>query len=328
MTPLETTLWVVASVVGLVGSAVCSGMETGLYALSRARLAIWVGVDRPPRWARRLDAQTRAPASSLAALLIGTNAFNYLGVLSVTQLLTGAGYRTSSILILNAAVVTPMLLVFAESLPKEIFRRSADRLMPRFASVLWGLRWVTTITGVLPMVMAFVQTVARLAGVPAEPTLNPRQRIEAILAESAADGSLSRSQGELIERAMQLGRARVRGEMIPIRRVRTVPLGMDRQALLALFVRSVHARYPVIDAAGRVVGVLDQAQVLLEPQSTIESLMSEPTLLEADLPVREAITQLQASGGHLAMVRDRGAIVGIVTLKDLVEPLVGELASW
>jgi len=161
-----------------------------------------------------------------------------------------------------------------------------------------------------------------------EPTLNPRQRIEALLAESAADGSLSRSQGELIERAMQLGRARVRGEMIPMRRVRTVPLGMDRQDLLTLFVRSVHARYPVVDSSASVVGVLDQTRVLLEPESSIESLMSQPSLLEADLPVREAISQLQASGHSLSIVQDRGTIVGIVTLKDLVEPLVGELASW
>ena len=328
MMSFETMMWLIAALVGLLGSAMCSGMETGLYALSRARLAIWVGSDRPPRWARRLDTQSRAPATTLATLLIANNAFNYIGVLSVTELLIGAGYRDSSILILNALVVTPVLLVFAESLPKEVFRRSADRLMPRFSAVLWGLRWLATITGVLPAVMAFVGLISRLAGVPSEPTLNPRQRIEALLAESAADGSLTQAQGELIERAMRLGRARVGGEMIPWRRVRTIPIGLDRPALLALFVRSIHARYPVVDASGKVVGVLDQGRAVLEPGASIESLMTPPTWLEADLPVREAIAQLQASGGHLAIVRDRGAIVGVVTLKDLVEPLVGELASW
>jgi CBS domain containing-hemolysin-like protein len=91
----------------------------------------------------------------------------------------------------------------------------------------------------------------------------------------------------------------------------------------------MHTRLPVVDGRGFVVGVLPVLGALLSPQSSTVELLKVPIFISEDTPVRDALHDLRKSGVSMAIVTAKNKKpIGIVTLKDLVEPIVGELAAW
>lgn len=325
----EALTWALLALLGVGGSAVWSGMETGLYRASRVRAAARASAAHAPWRARVLMEELRHPDRALTALLIGNNVCNYVGSLGVVGLLTLAELSEGEILVLQALVLTPMLLVFAESLPKEVFRVEADRLSERLAPALWALRWLATLTLVLPMVLAVTRMITRLFGAPGVGVLTgARERLVAMIKHDAHGSGLSDEQATLIDRALAFVRARVEQEMIPWSGVHRIGVDAPRRALDELLARSGHARYPVTDRAGRVVGVVWRVEASLNPRDEVRSLVRAVPRLEPGLSAREALGRLRSQGGRLAIVERDGRPIGVVSPKDLFEPLMGELQAW
>ena len=90
-----------------------------------------------------------------------------------------------------------------------------------------------------------------------------------------------------------------------------------------------HTRVPVTDPNGIVLGVLPILSALLDPQEATKSMLIEPIHVASEMPVGDALQLLRKSGVTMAIITNANdRPVGIVTLKDLVEPLVGELNAW
>ncbi len=325
----EMVIWILLVLVGVGGSAIWSGMETGLYRASRIRAAARASAASPSARSRMLMNELRHPDRALTTLLIGNNICNYLGSLGVVGLLTLAHLNEIEIIALQAVVLTPFLLVFAETLPKEIFRVQADRMSERFAPALTGLRWITTLTLILPLVFWVTRVVTRLFGAPGVGVLaSARERIVAMIKQGAHGGGISDEQATLIDRALAFGRARVDQEMIPWSGVRRIAHDAPRARLDELLARSGHARYPVIDRGGRVVGLLVRVDASLAPEAEVRALVRPIPRLKPNLSAREALGLLRSSGGKMAVVEREGRPIGVVSPKDLFEPLMGELQAW
>ena len=89
-------------------------------------------------------------------------------------------------------------------------------------------------------------------------------------------------------------------------------------------------RLPVVDNDGRLVGVLNTVRALSDPDRATVDLMRQPLLLDANDSMLEAIDRLRSEGRGMGIVVKAGTLtpLGVVTVKDLVEPLTGELAAW
>jgi len=322
----EIAPWLILATIGLIGSAICSGMETGLYALNRARLRL--RAEQQGGWLTgMLNAEVARPDRAIGALLLGNNAFNYIGVLGVTAILERQGFNEWMLIVINAAVATPLLLVFGESFPKELFRGSADRLMVGTVLVLRTLRFAGTITGVLPLVLALARVVGRATGLPPEPNLGERQQIAAMLKQALGEAA-HEAHMDLVDGALDFRHATVRHEMIPWAEVATVRADWSRPQLIDFLRKHPARRFPVVDPDGRVVGLLDHLGVFLEPHRPVTELVQPVMFLSPAAPVREGLIQLDQTGARLAVVGSSARPLGIVTAKDLVEPLLGELAAW
>lgn len=321
---METVIWACIALFGLLGSAMCSGMETGLYSFSRARVALWARQGRP--WARVLDGEGRHADRAVATLLIANNVFNYIGVLGMTALLSTLNLSEWQLIVLNAVVVTPVLLVLAEATPKELFRRNADALMLRLAPLLTGMRLLLTVVPVLPLVITLARLAGRLTGLPPEPEPGMRQMLAEMLKQD--DGTVSVQQAELIDRALAFRRATVGAEMTPWNQVRRVELSWPRDRVREFTAQHTPRRYPVIDERGRVVGILDSLDLFLQPDAPVVRVMRTPVRVSPRMPVRDALTLLREKDARMLIVEQHARPVGIVTPKDLVEPLVGELLAW
>ena len=332
MSHIELVGFGLLGLVGFVLSGLFSGIETGIYTLNRVRLA--VGVARADGAALRLRRELDRPGRTLSTILIGTNASSYLASFALAELLHhGLGVEGDWALIaVEAALLTPVLFIFAETLPKDLFRTYTDRWTYSLVWLLVASRWVFICCGLLPLVHLGATLAGRLIGAGPEPAVTARQRISLLIKEGAGVGLLSESQTSLADRALAMGDRTVATEMVPWDRVVTIDLGADHLGRMSRMRRSDSGftRYPVVDQTGRAVGVLSVLDAMLEPTQSTARLMTEPITFHPRTPVTEALRSLRSARQPMAVAVDEtdNRPLGLVTLKDLVEPLTGELVAW
>lgn len=325
------SLWYLAMLIGFAGSALFSGMETGAYSLNRVRLQVLE--HQGDTRARRLRRAIEHPTALLTTLLIGNNIMNQLGTAALTTILDGRGMSTARILIFTTLIITPLLFVFGETLPKDLFAAYADRLMYRLTPVLTWSQRVFTWTGLVPLIGLFTGLLMRaLGGRGASRALHPRRRVEDLVREGVGYGLLSDDQSAIVERVMDLSTRKVADEMVAWKQVITVRADADGAAIWKLADRTGHSRFPVVDEQRAVVGLLNIDDALRhEPGACppVRELMQPVQKIAATESWRTALSRMQREHWALAVVtNDQQKPVGIVTVKDLVEPVTGELWSW
>jgi len=330
MNDLSMSIWWVLLIVGVVGSAVYSGLETGAYCINRVRLQI---LDhRKHRAARQLHRLIHQPTVLLGTLLLGNNITNYLGTASLTVILEDRGYSQWQVVVVNVLLITPLLLIFGETLPKDLFSAHSDRLMYRFAWFLELSRRVFVYTGLLPLISALSVVLTRWIKVdqPAA-AFHPRRQVQWLVKEGVGHGLLSDEQSVMVQRVLKLSSQTVSGEMVPWSKVTCMKDDAQARDIWELANRTSYSRLPVLDGQGRVQGVLRVRDALLYQQEDcpeVRTLMTPVMTLDLTMPLRVALAQMQTKRAALAVVTQQDKPVGMVTIKDLVEPITGELMSW
>ncbi|MCE7973661.1 MAG: DUF21 domain-containing protein [Leptolyngbya sp. PLA1] len=325
---LEATLWALLFVGSIVMSAMISGTEMGCYSLNRVRLHVRANATPPDRLARMTMEEIARPVRLLITVLVSNNIVNYFGAMATAELFSRSGLGEAGVALVSTCVLAPLLFVLGEAVPKELFRLAADRLTPRMAPLLRGLRVLLQVTGVVALMSGVIALVEKVAGVRALEVTDPRQRMAQLLKEGHGEGVLSEAQVSLLDRAMLLRGITVGDEMVPWALVRAIPVEATRERAMKLIGQVPHARIAVVDRAGRVVGMLRQIDLHLRPEAAPADLLVQPARLTRDMRIRAALSAVVESAAKVGVVQDAaGRPVGLVTLKDLVEPLTGELAD-
>ncbi len=329
MTPVELLGFGALALVGLALTGLFAGYETGVYTLNRVRLAVRTA--RGDRAATALTRELLNQNRTLATLLIGTNAASYLGSYALAALLHGAGLSDWAVIGWEVVIFTPLLFVFAETLPKDLFRTHTDRWSYALLWVLRLAKWLFTFTTLLPIVQSAGMLASRLLGTSADAATTARQRMSQLIKEGVGSGVLSEAQTTLADRALALRDRTVSAEMVPWKDVCRLPLSADPPHRLELLMaRHNFTRLPVVDEAGRAVGVIAMLDVLLEPDRSTAQLMQPAVTFSPNTSVGEALEAMRTGRQAMAIVTAPSANepLGLLTLKDLVEPLTGELAAW
>jgi CBS domain containing-hemolysin-like protein len=323
-------IWGVLMLLGFFGSALFSGMETGAYRLNRVRLYVYASQGSSS--AKSLERVVAKPASLIGTLLIGNNICNYVGTAGLGVLLAAMEMPVWQAVLINTVLVTLVLFIFGETLPKDLFAAHADRLMYPLAKVLVFLRTLFTWTGLLPIVVAISALAIKIVGKGEGGALTPRKRVEQLVREGAGVGLISSEQTELAQRALALSKRRIQAECTPWQQVVKVFETTERKALCRLVEESPRSRMPVVNSRGKIVGVVDMIDALLVDESEaapVKAAMEPAVFLPGSTTVRQALAKLQNEHIGLAIVtRADGKPTGVVTMKDLVEPLTGEIMNW
>jgi|GEM_PF-263626 len=338
------TGWVLLALVGMLGAAFFAGSEIGLYSVNRVRLRIRAARTNPTdRLARMLSGDVQRADRTLPALLIGFNLFSAVTSLGVTALLTARGYSEVQQVIINVVVLTPLLFVLVDTLPKEVFRADPDRFTYAAAPAVRLWRLVVTWTGVLPVVRAIAGVMSRVVtrGAMDDP-VQARQHIQTLLKEGAEHGVISLSQLTLLDQAFALRLSRVRDEMIPWARAQTIDVSWPRRRVLEYIAAHRASRFPLVDGRGLMLGLVSHLDLCTrlgdtggrgsqvtdaEVPALLRSLVTPAVMLGPDTPVRAALATLVDQGTKMAIVVSGARPVGLVTVKDLIEPLTGELQA-
>jgi CBS domain containing-hemolysin-like protein len=314
-----------------------AGSETGIYQLSRLRLRL--GIERKRFAFIILGKCLHDSAALLLSMLIGTNLAHYLAASVVTyMLLTRLGEHTAEFVAM--LFTAPILFVFSELIPKDLFLYRADALMPAVAPVLFGFHKFFIWCGAVPFLKGVLRIFAKFSSIAmsAETAITSveRHKIAAILHESREEALLSSVQSDIVKRLVVISNIRISSVMTAINDVQMVELNSDRSALLKKLKECAFSRLPVYDRwPENIIGFVNVYEVLCSTNqfSSLHNFVKPIRKLSAETVVSDAIEVMQSENEKIVLVTRVGHLgrespAGIVTMKDLVEELLGELSEW
>ena len=332
LTPVLFWTWITVGLISVILSALYSGIETGVYCLDPIKLRL--RGERGPRLSRWLATMLVRRERLLVVLLIGNNVANY-GSTAAAAILLAQTMSPNRAELLTVLLVTPVLFVVGEMVPKNLFQRFADRLVYRWLWLLRSSQILFTAVGLVPTIGWLTDLIVRIGrrGTHSADVLGAREQLHAFLRETATAGVLSGYQSQIARNVLNVSSVTTGDVMTPLRRVQMVPHDATARQFHRLAGQSRFSRWPVYRRGHRnqIVGVVNVDEVLLaKPERwDLPDRWLEPLTLTSDVGVLEALLRLQRARRAMAIVVDeRNRAVGIVTLKDLVEEIVGDLVAW
>jgi CBS domain containing-hemolysin-like protein len=316
---------VIGTILGLLAclalAALLSGMETGFYSLERVRLE--VGAARGDRASSRLLGLLARPAPALCALLLATNAAHYVLAYFADRLVVGwtPGASEFGRKLADTLFLVPVLFVFGDLVPKNVFMRAPSGLMRRVQPFL------TALTALLsPLTWPIVRIATPSGAAPAEPaSVFDRGGLHYLLAVDEDVGSLTGTQRLTADRVLALRNVRVQDRMVPLAQVTAVGPEARAPEILAKGAASAHSRLPVLsEDKRRFLGYVNVVDAAMAPgdfdlRRSLYDLPSVP----CDLPVTTALYRLQRAGRPIAAVTrpDGRGPLGIIAVSDIVSAL-------
>lgn len=317
----------IAAIAGLLLlSAFFSGSETALTAVSRP--LVHGRAERGDRAALRVKRLLDRREQMISAILFGNNLVNILASALATRLLVssfgGAGVLYAT------AVMTTLILVFAEVLPKTFAIRHADRAAPVVAVPIAPL--VAALTPLTVVVAWLFRAVGRIGGPaprPAEVTEELRGAIEL-----AATAGVGKGRRDMLRSVLDLDRVTVGEVMVHRSAMTTIAADAPLAAAAALAAASPYSRFPVWSGEREnIVGVL-HAKALLAAfregarPGPIEGFCDPPWFVPETATLARQLEAFRTRRQRLALVVDEyGELEGLITLEDVLEEIVGAIAD-
>ncbi|MBT3289602.1 MAG: HlyC/CorC family transporter [Victivallales bacterium] len=239
--------------------------------------------------------------------------------------------------VLNTLVMTPVILLFGELLPKSLGRAHADALAPRLARPLqlagWVLRPLALFIGWIANGLAHL-----LGGKPSGTTAPhvSRDDLRTIAEIAAEQGLIPEHAGTMLRTIFHLDTRPVAAMMTPLVNVRSLPITATVDEAEAMLMDCRHARFPVFSKrVDEIVGTVDLRSLLYQrshdPETTGESPIAPfvdraPVFVPESKSVVDLLADLRYRKTPMIVVVDEhGGVTGIVTVRDLLEEVVGEL---
>ena len=317
----------------LILEALFSSTEIAIVSADRAHIRRLAEAGN--RGAAYVEEFLTSPHRLLATTLIGTQ----LAVVTSTVVFTLWLHRhhPAHVELYLSLGLTPVIVIFGEIVPKAIVRQYANTLAPVMAYILRGaMQALLPLVSVLARVSA---TVSQRMGIDVHHKLVTREEVESLVnldPELNADPSLPAlpsdvTEGErsMISRILDLSDVTVDSVMVPLSDVTALPETASVAALAREIADKKYSRVPIYrERLDQIVGVVNAFEVLKATRSgaTAGELMRPPIFVPESTPAMEMLTRLERARQGMAVVVDEyGGAVGVVTMEDILEEVVGEI---
>jgi Mg2+/Co2+ transporter CorB len=311
-------------------SAFFSGSETALMALNRYRLRHLAQQGHPG--ARRAQYLLSRPDRLIGLILLGNNFVNIL----ITQLATLIGYRLYGNLGIAIAggVLTLVILILAEVAPKTLAALHSERVAYPSAFVYVPL--LTVLQPVVWTVNLLANSVLRLFRVPeaaAGSQALSREELRTVVRE--AGSLIPRRHQHMLISILDLEKATVEDIMVPRNEIVGIDLEDEWDDIVQQIIRSSYTRVPVFRSSiDNVEGFLHLRNVLPLihdedfQREDLEGVLREASFIPEGTPLNRQLLNFQRERRRMGLVVDEyGEIMGLVTLEDLLEEIVGEFTN-
>ena len=318
-----TMLWV--AVACLVVTMFFSAAEMAFIAANRLRLR-HLAEEGSTTAAQYLEG-FRHPERSLSTAMMGVTIAHIIAASVATwALLDRFGHAAPFVVTL---LLTPVMLVFGEIIPKAVAREWATTLILRLYR---PLTWASVLLApFVALAHAIVSAVLRPFGAGHADTRQfvSREELKALLQLEPGEADVTTQEAEMIDKIFDLGDTTVREVMVPLVEVAMLPEDAPPEEAIRLIQQRGFSRIPMYrERDTHVVGVVAAMDLLSRGAEvgTLAELMRQPYFVPETKRIDDLLREMQRHRIHLAIVVDEyGGSTGIVTLEDIVEEIVGEI---
>ena len=314
---------IVAMVICVILSGYFSATETAFSSVNKTRLkAMAEKGDRKAELALKLAEDYD---KLISTILIGNNVVNIalasIGTLFFVDLLGDNGATVST------AVITVVVLIFGEITPKSIAKDYPEKFAmfsaPMINMLIVLLTPLNFVFGLWKKLVGMIVKGEEDAGMSQEELL-------LLVDEVQQDGAIDESEGELLRNAIEFGDLEARDILTHRVDLEAVPIDATKEAVAALFTESRFSRLLVYeDSIDKIVGVIHQKDFYTGTgivDAPLKEIMTEPLYIHQTEKVDDLLQLLRSNKSHMAIVIDEyGGTMGIVTMEDILEELVGEI---
>lgn len=322
-----TDITLLVILIALLAAAVVLGAsEAALLRVPRVRVEVASGDgDRgAARLLHLLDDLPRVLNTVLLVVLLVQ-----IGAATVTGMLSGRHFGNLGVSIASI-VLTVVLFVYAEAIPKTYAVRHPYRVARATARIVAALAWL--LHPVVTVLVWFADLQAPGSGIAASTTVT-EDELRRLASHAAVEGSIEQSDRELMERAFELGDRRVHEILTPRTEVVAVEAETTIREALDIAIASGHRRLPIydgdLDNVSGVVRLQDLAAAITDrPDESVTAVATDQLVVPETKRVVELLGEMQSTGVYLALaVDEHGGTEGIVTIEDVVAELVGRVSD-
>ncbi len=306
-----------------------AGSETAVVSASMARMEVLAQqLDRRAEFIKRL---MQEPERMLGTVLVGTNLMGTsAGVAGLSLIRWVLPGREGVQELVNTLVMTFVILLFCEIVPKTVFRAKADTMALRSAAVL---RFSDAVLRPLVLLMTKASNlVVKFSGQEDkdERSRIMREELKLLADMGRKEGALKKAQIRMIHGILDLEERTIGKIMTPLIDMTALPEDIDSQTLLDKTAETGFTRIPVYrERIDNIVGLVNVLDVLAasSPPETLRPFIREDIRHEPESRrVFPLLRELARSRSPMVFVVDEyGGVVGLVTIEDLVEEVMGEI---
>lgn len=307
-------------------SAFFSASETAYTTVNKIRLQNYV--DAGSKKAKTALFIAENYDRTLTTILIGNNIVN-IGASSIATLLFVKLFGPSGAAI-STAVMTILILIFGEVLPKSFAKESSEKFALAFSRPLRIL-----MTVFWPVVFLFIQlkkVAKHISPIKEEETPTVTEQELKFIVESIEDeGVLEKQESELVQHALEFDEKTVQEVLTPRVDMTTLDIEDDLQTNIGLVLTERFSRIPVCrGTSDRIIGILhtkDLLEALVRGDAIDLASMVQPAFfVYKTKKLSSLLADFKRNKTHVAIVTDDyGGTVGMVTMEDLLEELVGDI---
>ncbi|MGB7269793.1 MAG: HlyC/CorC family transporter [Albidovulum sp.] len=322
-------------------SAFFSGSETALTGSSRAKLR--AQADKGSKGAETALRLTDDNERLIGALLLGNNVVNILAAALATALFTKM--FGSNGVAMATGVMTVLVLIFSEVLPKTYAITNPEPSAAKVAPIV-GF-FVRILAPIVSLVRAIVRLILLGFGVRADPDshmFSVREEIAGALALAHSEGTVHKEDRDRLLGALDLSDRTVEEIMLHRSKIEMIDADAAPNAILTAVLASPHSRLPIYRGEREnILGVIHAKDLLRAVEKTVRredgnmssisdldilGVAKKPYFIPETTPLDEQMREFLKRRAHFALVVDEyGDLRGLLTLEDILEEIVGEIAD-
>ncbi len=264
----------------------------------------------------------------ISTILVGNNIVN-ISAATISTLLFALLIKNPQIdsSFVSTAVTTVAVLIFGEITPKFIAKTYPEKLAMLFYPVI---RFFTFLFKPINIIFSgwkkFISVVFKLKN----EEIITEEEIITIVEEAKEDGTLKQEETELIKSVIEFDDQEVENIYTPRVNLVAVDINSSMEEIQKVFQNTKFSRLPVyLETIDQIIGTIHQSDfysLLFTKATSIKSILKEPYFTTSHTKISKLLNQLQKNKTHMAIVLDEyGGTLGIVTMEDILEELVGEI---
>lgn len=263
----------------------------------------------------------------LSTILIGNNIVNIalasIGTVVFVKYFDNAGVTISTI------VVTVTVLLFGEISPKSLAKEAPETFAMWSASILRCFIFILTPFNIF--FMAWKRLLSKMFKVSTDRSITEEELLT-IIDEAQSEGGIDKQEGELIRSAIEFNDLDVNDVLTPRVDVVAIDISYSNDQISEMFTESGYSRMPVYENnIDNIIGLMHEKNFhtqlhLKNGEGSIRDIIKPVVWTTATTKISKLLKLLQTTKSHMAVITDEyGGTVGIVTLEDILEELVGEI---